>query len=135
PLHEYRFLFWEEGGLQGYLVLQRYRCEPADQTCVNIVDWEAVDEGVRAGLLEAALDWGRFARLQGWTVGAPAAAWELLRGHGFSAPPAQGVRARSSGLLVQRLAEAQPPELWRLGGRDLLDIGDWDLRMLYSMAG
>ena len=135
PLHEYRFLFWEERGLQGYLVLQRYLSERADQSCVSIVDWEAADEGVRAGLLQAALDWGRFARVHVWTINASEPVRALQRRHGFAAADADGVRARSSGLLVRRLVDARSGEPWTLGRRDLLDIADWDLRMLYSMAG
>jgi GNAT superfamily N-acetyltransferase len=134
PLHEYRFLFWEEGGLQGYLVLQRYLSERAEQ-CVNIVDWEAVDERVRAGLLQAALDWGRFGGVRVWTINASEPVRTLLRAHGFAVAEAGGVRGRSSGLLVRRLGASPSAEPWRLGSRNLLDIGDWDLRMLYSMAG
>ena len=34
-----------------------------------------------------------------------------------------------------RLAAATEGESWTLGRRNLLDSADWDLRMLYSMAG
>lgn len=135
PLHAYRFLFWEEGGLQGYLVLQGYLSERADQSCANIVDWEAADEHVRAGLLLRALDWGGFARVHMWTVNASEPVRALLREHDFAAADAAGVRARSSGLLVRRLGAARSTAPWRLGRRDLTEIADWDLRMLYSMAG
>lgn len=134
PLHEYRFLFWDDGGLQGYLVLQRYLSECADQGCVNIADWEAADEHIRSGLLEAALTWGHFARLHAWTVGLSDAIHARLRDHGFVRAEA-AVRTQSGGPLVCRLGEAEPDTPWKLGGRDLLHIADWDLRMLYSMAG
>jgi GNAT superfamily N-acetyltransferase len=129
PLREYRFLFWDEGGLQGYLVLSDH----PDRQSVNIADWEAADERIRAGLLQAALGWGRFARLHAWTVGASAATLMLLRDHGFAAGQSAGVRARSSGLLVYRLGDTRSGERWTLGGRDMLRIADWDLRILYSM--
>lgn len=135
PLHEYRFLFWDEGGLQGYLVLQRYLSERADQHCVNITDWEAADDRVRAGLLAAAIRWGDFGRLHAWTIGAGESVRALLRQHGFAAAPAVGVAARSSGLLVRQLGASPSGGPWTLGSRDLLDLADWDLRMLYSMAG
>lgn len=138
PLHEYRFVYWDEGSaLQGYLVLQRYLAERADRLRVNIVDWEAVDQHVRAGLLEAVLTRGRFARLHTWTVGAAAPVRALLSRHGFVAAddPAGGIRARSSGLLVRRLGAGVDGNDWRLGDRNLLDVADWDLRPLYSMAG
>jgi GNAT superfamily N-acetyltransferase len=134
PLHDYRFLFWDDGGLQGYLVLQRYVSDRADATRVNIADWEGSDQRIRAGLLQAALDWGRFPRLHAWSVGSSDADLALLRERGFLLTEPSGVRARSSGLLVRRVAEGDADARWTLGSRDLLDIADWDLRMLYSMA-
>jgi len=134
PLHEYRFLFWDEGGLQGYLVLQRYLSTIADQGCVNIADWEAVDERVRASLLRTALQWGGFERVHTWMAGIGEPARALLREHGFEPVESANLAQRSSGLLVRRLAPAPAGEPWSLGSRDLLNIADWDLRMVYSMA-
>ncbi len=135
PMHEYRFLFWDDGELQGYLVLQRYRSDRADQHCVNIVDWEAAGDRVRAGLLRAALAWGRFARVQLWTASADASQRRLLRREGFADAEPSSVRTRSSALLVYRLETALSDHTWKLGGRNLLDVSEWDLRMLYSMSG
>ncbi len=132
PLHEYRFLFWDEGGLQGYLVLSDH---PGPDHAVNIADWEAADEHVRAGLLQAALSWGRFPRVYAGTVGASEPILNLLREHGFAGEPSGGVRASSGGLLVHRLGDTRSNQPWSLGGRDLLRIADWDLRVLYSMTG
>ena len=134
PLHDYRFLFWDDGGLQGYLVLQRYVSDRADATRVNIADWEGSDQGVRAGLLRAALACGDLPRLHAWSIGMSDADLALLREHGFAAGQASGVRARSSGLLVRRVGDGAADARWALGSRNLLDIADWDLRMLYSMA-
>jgi hypothetical protein len=134
PLHEYRYVCWDEAGLQGYLVLQRYRSERADQTCVNIVDWEGADERNRAALLRAAIERGGFEQINVWTVGLNDATRTALHQYGFVSAQADGIRAQS-GLLVRRLGEGHTADDWREGGRDLLDIADWDLRMLYSMAG
>lgn len=134
PLHDYRFLFWDDGGLRGYLVLQRYLSDRLDQGCVNIADWEASDEAVQTALLETALHYGRFSRIQTWTVSLREPVRALLRDHGFEAAEPAGVRARSSGLLVCRLGNTPAKEPWALGSRDLLNIADWDLRMLYSMV-
>jgi len=135
PLHEYRFVFWDDGGgLRGYLVLQRYLSTRADTGCVNIVDWEAADERVRAELLRAALQWGRFPRVHTWAVGRDDATRALLREHGFVAEERASVR-KQSGLLVHPLAQTPASAVWQLGRRDLLRIADWDPRMLYSMAG
>ena len=136
PQHEYRFLYWDDGTLQGYLVLQRYLAASADRERVNIVDWEAVDDRVRADLLDAALKLGDFPRVHIWTVGAAESVRALLQRHGFLVDEERrGVRGHSSGLLVRRLGATPDTDGWLLGERNLLDIADWDLRMLYSMAG
>ena len=98
---------------------------------INIADWEAVDDRVRAELLAAALEWGRFSLVDAWTVGLFESERSLLERRGF-APIASGSRLRKEGLLIRRLAEDAAP--WMLGGRAALDVANWDLRMLYSMA-
>jgi GNAT superfamily N-acetyltransferase len=134
PLHAYRFLFWEEDGLQGYLVLQRYLSELADPQVVNISDWEAANDEVRSALLAAAVEWGEFACLRTWTAGASESVCALLRRHEFRAD-SDGAGLRAGGLLVRRLDPVTTSGPCLLGRRNLLDLGDWDMRMLYSMAG
>lgn len=134
PLNDYRFLFWNDGELRGYLVLQRYVSDRYDPGCVNIADWEASDEAVQTALLETALRCGRFARIHAWTVSLGEPVRTLLHDHGFEAIEPAGIRTRSRGLLVRRLADTPRDARWMLGSRDLLNITDWDLRMLYSMA-
>ncbi len=132
PVHEYRFLFWGEGRLDGYLVLQRYLADRADHGRVNIVDWEARDAAGLAALLDAAVRYGRFARLETWSRALDESRRELLRRQGFEPVEASGVKQGSGGLLVHGLRSGSD---LRLGRRGLATIADWDLRMLYSMAG
>jgi hypothetical protein len=134
PRHEYRFLYAGDETLRGYLVLQRYIADQGDRDRVNIVDWEATDDQVRADLLAAAMAWGRFGRVHAWSAGADDSTRALLRLHGFEADRDR-IRARHQGLLVRRLGDAAEARDWRLGSRNLLSIDDWDMRMLYSMAG
>jgi GNAT superfamily N-acetyltransferase len=133
PLHEYRFLYWHDSGLQGYLVLQRSLSDRADAAIVSLSDWEATDDRVRAGLLDAALRWGRFERVHALVRDPESHFARLLRQRGFETSEAKDLRARSRGVLVRRLGSGAEP--WLLGTRNLLDIHDWDLRMVYSMAG
>jgi hypothetical protein len=138
PDREYRVLFAGEDRLQGYLVLQRSVSDLWDLDRVHIVDCEATDDVVRADLLAAALSWGRFGSEQAWLAGAGEATRALLREHGFATDPDR-LRVRHQGLLVRRLGEPPPDDRssagWHLGSRDLLNIKDWDMRMLYSMFG
>jgi len=116
-------------------VLQRYLSDRADSVLVNIADWEASDERVRAGLLDAALSRGRFSRVDAWAASASEFTRSLLQARGFRPPEPDTVRLRSDGLLVGQLGEGPRAEPWLLGSRDVLKIENWDLRMLYSMAG
>jgi len=134
PMHDYRFLYFvDDGGLRGYLVLQRSLSDRVDRARVNIADEEANEPAVRAALLRAALDLGRFDRVQAWTSSLPEGSRSLLREWGFK-PPASNVLTRSGGLLVFRLGSGPAPATWALGRRNLLSIADWDLRMADSMV-
>ena len=69
PRSQYRFLFWEDARLEGYLVL--CRLIQADRPAVSIVDWEATNAQVRAELLEAVIRWGNFQWLLIWSATLP----------------------------------------------------------------
>lgn len=132
PLHEYRFLLAGQDRLDGYLVLQAYR--RAERGRVNVVDWEAGRPDARQALLDAAIEWGRFAELRTWSMNLPEEAMVLLRKAGFGPVPRQRLLPQGQTLLVRSVepsTEAGPA----LGGHRLLDAVAWDMRMLYSMAG
>jgi len=136
PLRQYRFLFWVEtdGALRAYLVLHHRLGESTGLQRVNLVDWEGTDDQVRAGLLEAALRWGRIPRLETWTAGLQESARAHLRALGFERASPQTQGRWGHHLLVRRLGNGATTP-WGFGNRDLLNMEDWDLRMLYSMAG
>lgn len=136
PLSRYRFLFWEESRLEGYLVLQEYTSAYADHEVVNIVDWEASNMAVQVQLLRSAikLTSGRWLIL--WSVNLPPTTLALLEQEGF-----RYVRQpRSAGqvrhvLLVRAIRNAALRGDYLFAGLPLLDTKSWDLRMLYSMNG
>jgi hypothetical protein len=138
PRRTYRFLFWGESRLDGYLVLQAIRHATTQR--VSIVDWEAISAEIRGELLRAAIEWGRFAHLATWAESLPAETQSLLGEHGFTAatrPTSLGRayrdRAPRSNVLVRSLRrESLDQPRWLVAGRDLLALGDWDLRMIYS---
>jgi len=133
PLHEYRFLFRESDRLEGYLVLQAYRQDPGRG--VNIVDWEATTPEIREELLRAAVEWGGFSQLTMWTGTLPSNMLALASRAGF-VPVDSGSRMRSSAtILVCDVRRQRLGSDMTLGGRRLLDPANWDMRMVYSMAG
>jgi len=134
PLSLYRFLFWEDARLEGYLVLQS-PVRAVDRAWVNIVDWEATDSQVRADLLQAAIGWGGFGDLVIWSATLPHEAKQTLRDFGFS--KMDKGRSRRGGvcrptLLVRPVRQAIPRADWVLAGLQLLDLANWDARGIYS---
>ncbi len=131
PYHDYRFLFWDEDGLRGYLVLQRSVSRLHDARRVRLVDWCAADHRVLQRLLTTALAWGRFARIETWTATVDVATRALLEAAGCRPLVQPGLRSQGKGLLLRTLDDARP----LLGQRDPLQLQSWDLRLLDAMEG
>jgi GNAT superfamily N-acetyltransferase len=136
PLQEYRFLFVEGGsGLDGYLVLQRAAGDVAGRVRVQIVDWEAIRADVREDLIMAAAVLGRNHSLVTWTATlAPEALQALQRAEFVAIEPEATARGYPS-VLVRSLRHDQPMASWAIGDRRLIELSNWDLRLIYSMSG
>jgi GNAT superfamily N-acetyltransferase len=136
PIYKYWFLYWEELELDGYLVLQEYLLESMDRTRINIVDWEATSDRVRAGLLQAVLRLGYFPELRIWSATLPAGTKGLLEDIGFRLKEGKsGINDEQDCILVKPLREGAGETDCVLANRRLQDIADWDVRMIYSMRG
>ena len=134
PLSVYRFLFWDDGRLEGYLVLQA-PVDAADDYWIHIVDWEATGTQVRAGLLEAAMEHTPSQMLVIWSATLSDEVKTLLKSHAFhfsSDTTATDGEVWQPHVLVRPVRSDIPPTDWRLGDRDLLNLADWDLRAIYS---
>jgi len=137
PLSRYRYIFWEEERLEGYLVLQEYTSEYSNREVVNIVNWEASNVTIQEGLLKAVIAiFGKYRELVIWSATLPEPTIALLRKFGFriSTVPLD-VTVPSPGILVHPIADFSLGTKWMLGDRLLLDLASWDLQMLYSMHG
>jgi len=131
PRAVYRFLFWEDARMEGYLVLRRWVY--TDRVGVNIVDWEATNAQVRADLLQAAIHWGNFPELTIWSATLPDEAKTLLNNTGFEQRGGEGNLARYlPTVLVRPIRDEMLKDDWVLADRRLLDVDNWDLRMIYS---
>jgi hypothetical protein len=136
PLSEYRFLFWTQARLEGYLVLQEYTSAFASEEITNIVDSEASSTAVHAELLRAATKLTAGRRLIIWSVNLPRQTTALLEEAGFKLiPQPESVAQRRNALLVRPICEQDLHRDWLFGGLPMLDMNSWDLRMLYSMVG
>jgi GNAT superfamily N-acetyltransferase len=134
PLSLYRFLFWEESGLCGYLILQA-SVYATDSMWIHIADWEATNTRVRTGLLQAAIQWGDFGGLTIWSATLPGKVKVLLKNRGFNFweeinDPMRDVRRPT--VLVRPVRQEMPQTDWFLGDLHLLELANWDLRQIYS---
>jgi hypothetical protein len=135
PTKEYRFLYWEESRLEGYLVLSRRASDLGGWYRVYLADLEATDMKIRSALLSAAMTQGRFPELVTWTASLSDAEIQQLESCGFVPVDQVDTTRGCPCILVRPLGNHLPHEEWLLGGRQLLDIRNWDIRVLYSMRG
>jgi GNAT superfamily N-acetyltransferase len=137
PLSCYRFLFWQEAQIEGYLVLQTSVHARNDTAWVNIVDWEASDHRIGNALLQVALAWGDFKELEIWSATLPESMKSSLTEAGFTFRNRTGsaIRdVRGERLMIYALATERRSANWTLADHDALDLTNWDIRMVYSDA-
>ncbi len=135
PRASYRFLFWDDADLRGYLVLVAGLSYEADRfyPTVRILDWEAADAEVESALLETAIAWGRFSSLETWSTGLSELASGQLQRHGFRpSGPEPSFRDPGANVLVRPTNSPIMEADWVECGVRLLDIDNWDLRQAYS---
>jgi hypothetical protein len=135
PLSEYRFLFWDNGRLDGYLVLYGKVYPPDNEEVASIVDWDAINGRVWQDLLQAAIQWGNFNYISIWTASLSEDVKRILRNAGFAFREKTGSATRDvrgENILVKTINPTKQQADWKLGGRDLMDPANWDLRTIYS---
>jgi len=131
PFHEYRFLFWGDAELRGYLVLGRSASQLDDTMRVRLVDWCVMDPSVLQTLLATALRWGRFFRFETWTATLDESTRAILQAAGCVPLAQPGLRSQGKGLLLRTLDGT-----WAAVGRhDPLRLESWDLSLLDAMEG
>lgn len=131
PLCQYRFLFWEDKALEGYLVLQTPSY--TNSGIVKIVDWEGTSPEVKADLLKASVDLGGFDKLIIWSATLPKTEKNVLQNFGFVEDTADvSLTNYRQYVLVRAVQDKMLNMDWILANRRLLDLINWDLRMIYS---
>jgi hypothetical protein len=133
PLSIYRFLYWESTRLEGYLILQT-RVNPGGSPTM-IIDWEATNLQVRADLLQAALQWGKFNNLVILSASLSGDVKNLLYRHGFAFMENTDGTSPDDfppNLLLGAIHQEKLKDDWVLAGCDMLDLASWDLRSIYS---
>jgi acyl-CoA synthetase (AMP-forming)/AMP-acid ligase II/GNAT superfamily N-acetyltransferase len=135
PMSRYRFLFWDEGRVQGYLVLQTsLHLGSGSGSRVNVLEWAATTARARDGLLRCVVERGAFPEVRVWAASAARSARRLLHDLGFQPLAGRGGVPRYPSVVLARLLgeTVSGRDPWRLSGRSLRDPATWDLRMTYS---
>jgi GNAT superfamily N-acetyltransferase/acyl carrier protein len=130
PAREYRFLYLGGDEIEGYLVLSGPRFGWTKD--VVIADWEARTPRLRRDLIEAVMKLGEFSSLAIWSTGLSDEEKGLLVRCGFKSEHNEVSIASTGPTILAKAMSASPPEEWSLAERPILDIGNWNFRMIYS---
>lgn len=130
PLRTYRYLYWDDGQLQGFAILQFF----GPTGVANLIDWEWASPQIQEDLLAAAIAWCPLP-LKIWTNSLTPWSKDVLARYGFlPVDDAIDDSGRQPTIVVRPLGEGYPSQGWLRGGRCMSDINDWNLRMVYSDA-
>jgi len=130
PLHEYRCVYAERNGrLCGFLVVERALSDLANLRRCHIADWDADTAEVSADLLRFVLEVGRPVELVAWRESGGVAERNALESSGFRPIDAEQTKRGLPSILVWPVDPAADPQRLCLGGRSLLDLANWDLRL------
>lgn len=133
PRSDYRFVYWRESRLEGFLVLQAsLGVQAAD---LRIVDWESSRPEILEAMVSRLVRGGGYDRLSIWTATLPDAFLDVLRRGGFVPrdetrgdldyrPGLMAIGPGGSDLHSTAAADAPP----------LRDPARWGLRMAFSDA-
>jgi hypothetical protein len=129
PRSHYRFLFWDDGRLEGYLVLQATPLPRMPN--INLVAWEAGTERVYADLLQAAIELVSEETLFTWSATVRESEQLVLNAAGFTRV-VQTITQDPAAVLVRPVCDDLLSQEWLVGGMRLLDLAGYDLKMIYS---
>jgi len=102
---------------------------------VSIMDLEAGDDSTRGALLECATRQDLFEDVFVWSATLPKESVNALSSAGFE-PAVQGDSMPDDRkVLVRQTDGTRLTEDWHIDGVRILDGANWDMRMIYSMAG
>ena len=132
PLSIYRFLYWGDSRLEGYLVLQ-VPAFAVDNVWCTVVDCQATSLNVSAELIRAAVEGGAFQTFQVWTESLSSELNSLLQAVGFLSNTKSDLPAACGPCVLARaIHKPEQPGDWMLANRSLLDLANWDLRAIDS---
>lgn len=133
PLSKYIFLYWYDKTLKGYLVAQSSAHKIDFMEKFNIIELEGVNSRTRTDLLKAAVSLLDSRSITIWSNMLDENCSKFLALNGFieSKPTSSAAEYTPTVLVTTTKGSAREIEF---RGTDLLDINNWDLKMMYSDA-
>ena len=133
PRSDYRFVFWKESRLEGFLVLQAAQGSRAAD--LRVVDWEASRPEILEAMLSRLARDGGYDSLALWTATLPAAVTQALRGMGFGPQEeSRGAPGYRPGLIAIGPGGTDLETTRAVDAPPLRDPVRWGFRMAFSDA-
>ena len=126
PASDYRYLFWDDAKLQGYLILQTTRFFPHHP--VALIDWCASNDESRAELISAAIQLTHSRDLFTWSATLSEAERGTFERAGFEPLPEGSTN--NPWIAAACPVREMPDQEWCLGDHRLLDMKNCDFRLL-----
>ena len=129
PMHIYRYVYWYEGDLEGYLILEAWR---GKSEYVSVIDAEATRNEILLKMMEWVTNILRCSEITTWARCLPSDLSQHLAQFGFRQqeyPAAFGKNLPC--IMVRSLNDGEPD--WCCSGIDLRDLDNWDMRRLYVL--
>ena len=131
PRSTYRFVYWDDGQLEGYLVLEAP--SSGSPKTVSLVDWHCENDEITRAMLRTAITAGKFQVLETWLISVDQNVREILGQSGFRPVEASDTKLHpAAGPLIARVIETRPDGKWDFGGVNALDPSNWKFRMIWS---
>jgi hypothetical protein len=133
PFSKYIFLYWYDKELKGCLVAQTPVYNNDHMRRFNIIELEGVNTGIRMDLLKSAVSLLDSRSITIWTNMLDENCRKLLTLNGFIESKPTGSAAEYTPTVLVTVTKG-PARQIEFRGTNLLDINNWDLKMMYSDA-
>lgn len=131
PLSSYLFVYWLDEELKGYLVAQTPLYNYHSMIDFNIVELEAVRSEIKIELLKTLISILGFRSITIWSNMLDEDCKKFLTSNGFcETSSGKSVVDYTPTVLIRTMN--QPEDKTEFSGYNILDMNNWDLKMIYS---
>lgn len=129
PLSKYRFLYWYDDGLKGYLVLQSHLYSIESLGTFKILELEASNSSIKIELLNAVISIMNEGSISVWSNMLDQDSYEFLASKGFKEENStKSVQDSLRTMLIRPIGKHDDEIVFQ--GLNLLDSDNWDFKMI-----